>query len=138
MRLDVTRRADSAARALILLVRAERRMKAAELAEQLGTTAGFMPQIIGPLVSRGWVRSEPGPTGGYLATVSLDTVSVLDVIESVDGPTDSGRCVVADRWCDGRDACTLHEAWARARESLLDDLRSTRLAAFADRVELLR
>lgn len=43
------------------------------------------------------MRSEPGPTGGYVVTIDLAEVSVLDVIESVEGPTDTGRCVPEDR-----------------------------------------
>ena len=56
-----------------------------ELAELLGTTAGFVPQIIGPLVQRGWIRSDPGPTGGYwcLLTPPPTRCSVLDVIEAM-------------------------------------------------------
>lgn len=131
MRLEVTRRADLAAQALVALSVAEGRMKSAELATRLDTTSGFVPQVVGPLVEREWVRSDPGPTGGYTALVSLDDVSVLDVIEAVDGPTDTGRCVVEGRPCAGRNTCSLHKAWSHARESLLAELRTTPIADWA-------
>lgn len=129
MRLEVTRRAELAVRALAVLGRAPRHWKAPELAEQLGTTPGFVPQVVGPLVKAGWVRSDPGPTGGYVSRVGLDDVSVLQVIEAVDGATDHGRCVVADRPCDGGLPCALHHAWARARGELLDVLGGTPISA---------
>ena len=68
----------------------------------------FVPQVLGPLVRAGWVRSDPGPTGGYRCQVVLSEVSVLQVIEAVDGATDVGRCVVADRPCQAADPCVLH------------------------------
>lgn len=43
------------------------------------------------------MQSEPGPTGGYVVTIDLADVCVLDVIEAVDGPTATGRCVLEDR-----------------------------------------
>ena len=64
MRLEITRRADLASRALLLLARDGGRVKSADLAAALDTTAGFVPQILGPLVERGWIAPVPGPTGG--------------------------------------------------------------------------
>ena len=65
MRLEITRRSDLATRALIELARLGRRTKSAELAEAIGTTPGFLSQAMTPLAAKGWVRSEPGPSGGY-------------------------------------------------------------------------
>jgi Rrf2 family protein len=131
MRLEVTRRSDLATKALIALAAAGRRVKAAELAEWLGTTAGFVPQVAAPLVANGWIRSDPGPTGGYVTVASLDDVSVLDVIEAVEGPTDTGRCVLEDRPCSGGGQCALHVPWTRARANLLAELSGTSVAQVA-------
>jgi Rrf2 family protein len=121
MRLEVTRRADLAVRTVALLAPG-RRVKGSELADALGTTPGFVPQVVGPLVKAGWVVSEPGPTGGYRLAVPVGSLSVLDVVEAVDGPTDNGRCVVADRPCGRGPECALHGAWARARKELVASL----------------
>lgn len=128
MRLEITRRADLAIRAMVLLGAAPHRMKASELAEALETTVAFVPQVVGALVKAGWLRSDPGPTGGYRATVDLREISVLQVIEAVDGPTDAGRCVVADRACQAAEPCALHNAWGRARHELLGVLQATPLS----------
>jgi Rrf2 family iron-sulfur cluster assembly transcriptional regulator len=128
MRLEITRRAELAVRAMVVIGGAGGRLKSAVIAGELGTTSAFVPQVVGPLVRAGWVRSDPGPTGGYAACASLDEVSVLEVIEAVDGATDVGRCVVADRPCDAGSRCALHVAWTRARSELVDELGATRLS----------
>lgn len=132
MRLEVSRKADLATRTLIELAHTGRRSKASELAAAVGTTPGFLSQVIAPLASRGWVRSDPGPTGGYSATVGLDDVSVLDVIEAVEGPSDSGRCVLEDRPCGAERQCALHVPWTRALTSLLKELADTPLSSILD------
>lgn len=104
-------------------------MKSSELAALVGTTPGFLSQAMTPLVLQGWVRSEPGPTGGYVPVVGLDEVSVLDVIEAVEGPTQTGKCVLEDRPCSGGAACALHVPWSRARDHLLAELAATPLSA---------
>jgi Rrf2 family protein len=131
MRLEITRRAELAVRAMVALGGDAGRMKAPALADALGTTCGFVPQVIGPLVKAGWVRSDPGPTGGYAGCVDLGEISVLEVIEAVDGATDAGRCVVADRACDTAAPCSLHVAWVRARSELVEVLGGTSLADVA-------
>ena len=129
MRLEITRKADLATRALLELVDVGRRSKSSELAERLGTTPGFLSQVVAPLAAKGWVRSDPGPSGGYVATVALDEVSVLDVIEAVEGPTDTGRCVLQARTCSGDGPCALHGAWSHARSQLLAELDGMALSA---------
>lgn len=129
MRLEITRRSDLATRALIELARLGRRTKSTELAEAIGTTSGFLSQAMTPLAARGWIRSEPGPSGGYLLTADLAEVSVLDVIEAIEGPSDAGRCVLEDRPCAASGPCALHQPWQRARSQLLDELSTSSLAA---------
>jgi Rrf2 family iron-sulfur cluster assembly transcriptional regulator len=131
MRLEVTRRTDLATRALLALAATGERRKASELAEALGTTPGFLSQAMTPLVQRGWVRSEPGRSGGYTAAVPLADVSVLDVVEAVEGETDKARCVLEDRPCAGGGLCALHDAWTQARHHLLHELAETSLASVA-------
>lgn len=131
MRLEVTRKADLATRAIVVLGVTGRRMKSAELAKQLETTPGFIPHVLSPLVARGWVRSDPGPTGGYTAVTPLAEISVLSVIECIDGPSESGMCVVEGRPCQPEDPCALHGAWTRARAALLAELEATPVSEFA-------
>ena len=131
MRLEISRRADLAVRAMVLLGGSPQRWKAQALADALDTTAGFVPQVVGPLVKAGWVRSDPGPTGGYAGACALAEVTVLQVIEAIDGATDQGRCVVADRECAGREPCSLHVAWASARHELMKSLGATSLSTVA-------
>ncbi|MEM1334174.1 MAG: Rrf2 family transcriptional regulator [Actinomycetota bacterium] len=127
----MTRKADLAVRALIAVAAAATddrdRLKGRDLAERLETTAGFLPQVMTPLVQAGWVRSDPGPTGGYTLAVDLGAISVLDVVEAVEGPTDTGKCVVAEKACDADRPCALHVAWSTARSRLLEALGGTRL-----------
>ena len=115
-------------RSLQALGAAPDRMKGPELAEAVGSTSGFLSQVLTPLVRSGWVRSEPGPAGGYSLIIDLANVSVLAVIEAIEGPTDTGRCVLADGPCNDERTCALHFPWQRARSELLAELAKTSVA----------
>lgn len=136
MRLELMRRTELALKALTFLhARAtsggasaqqlDGRVKASEIAEVVDTTLAHVPHVLAPLVSAGWVTSSPGPTGGYRATNEAGSVSLLALIEAVEGPVDDRRCVLADRSCAEEGHCALHIPWQSARTALCDELAST-------------
>jgi len=112
----------------VLLSAADSRRKGSSLAADLDSTAGFLSQVMAPLVKAGWVRSDPGPSGGYSLDSDLDSISVLEVIEAIEGPTANGQCVLQNRACDEAGPCVLHESWSDARSQLLDRLASTSMS----------
>ncbi len=127
MRLELTRKTDLALRATRVLSAAERQVKGAELASAIGTSPQFISQVMTPLVREGWIDSEPGPTGGYTLAVQPVDISLLDLIEAVEGPTADGRCVLRGTPCPPVEPCALHDAWTRARDALLHELSETPL-----------
>jgi Rrf2 family protein len=118
MDLRFSRRTYLAMRALRELHGSEDQLSGSALAERIETTSPFLPQVLGPLVKAGWVESQPGPGGGYRLAVSLSDVSLLAVIETVEGPTETGQCVLRDGPCPGTESCAVHEAWQSARADL--------------------
>ena len=117
-----------AVQALSLLDGSKANMKAVDIAQAIGSSTGFVTQVLNPLVRQGWVVSEPGPTGGYSLENPLDSISVLDVIEAVEGPTSTEDCVLSDVPCNSKSVCALHFAWSKARTNLLDELEATSVA----------
>lgn len=99
------------------LIVADDRIPGRQLAEVIDTTAPFVSQVVTPLVQRGWLDSKPGPSGGYGLTVDPHTVTILEVIELIEGPIDNGVCVLVGGPC-GVDLCSVHEAWTEARKEL--------------------
>jgi len=128
MRLEITRKTDLALKAMIALGRSDTRRKGQDLAEQIDTTASFIGQIMAPLVREGWVESEPGRNGGYRLGIGLEDVSLRDLIEAIEGPTDNSRCVLRGTPCPPTESCALHDPWTRALTALLRELALTSLS----------
>jgi Rrf2 family protein len=128
VRLEITRKTDLALKAMMVLGTGEALCKGSELAERIDTTASFISQVMSPLVREGWIASVPGRNGGYRLDVDPDDVSVLELIEAVEGPADENRCVLRGTECPAVMNCALHDPWTRARTALLRELASTRLS----------
>ena len=130
MRLEITRRSDLAVRALCSLASGDK-TKGADLAERIGTSQAFVAQVMGPLVQAGWVQSDPGPTGGYSLVSELNSISMLDLIETMEGPSIDGTCVLRGGPCPADENCALHDAWLPARDALLQRLSEATIASAA-------
>jgi Rrf2 family protein len=133
LKLEITRRSDLAVRALRALGSQDDRIKGTELAELIDSTTGFLPQVLAPLVRQRWIDSVPGPTGGYRLAVDLDDISLLDVIEAVEGPVEQDICVLDSGDCDKTNRCAIHEAWMAARDRLYEELAGTTISRVAHR-----
>ena len=135
MKLGLKKKTDLALRAVLALAEERERCKGSKLAERIGTSAPFIGQVISPLVRQGWVTSDPGPAGGYRIAADLAKVSLLQLIEAVEGPTKDDRCVLWGTPCPRAEPCALHDPWKRARRALLRELDATSLAAVAAKNE---
>ena len=125
MRLEISRKTYLALRAFAHLGEADDRVKGKDLAEAIGTSTSFLAQVMTPLVREGWVESEPGRGGGYKTAKDPEEISVLELIEAVEGPTDSDVCALRGGPCNSVEKCGIHDAWVRARTVLMDELATT-------------
>jgi len=126
--LETERALGRGAREAMRLGRSEARCKGNDLAERIDTTASFISQVMAPLVRKAWVESEPGRNGGYLLNADLEDVSLLELIEAVEGPSENDRCVLRGTPCPAVEDCALHDPWTRARSALLRELALTSLS----------
>lgn len=122
MRLLASKKSELALQAIKRLATAGQTISGATLARQLKTSPAFLSQCLTPLVAQGWVVSKTGPEGGYTVAPRLKRLSVLQVIEAIEGPTVNQHCVVSDRRCGIDPPCSMHATWAVARSALQQSL----------------
>ena len=79
-------------------------------------------KVVQRLVRRGLLRSVPGPSGGYQLSRTPERISILDIIQAIDGPGALEVCVLGFPACNDRTPCALHPTWNAARRSLLPAL----------------
>jgi Rrf2 family protein len=131
MRLELTKRADYAIRAVLALARAAdgERLSVRRVAEDQSVPERFLTQVMRDLVRAGLVEGAVGRTGGYrLAKPSTET-SLLDVVEAVEGDSHRQVCILRGGPCSLDGVCGVHAAFAAAETDVLRRLRNTSVAA---------
>ncbi len=129
MRLELTKKTDLAFQAIdIIASHPGDRVGGAQLADLLGVSAQYLPHVMAPLTRAGWISSVSGPHGGYVLSVDLSDVSLLDLVEAVEGPMETSRCLHLGPIHGQDQHCALHGPWTRAREAMVEELRRTSLS----------
>lgn len=137
MRLELTRRGDYAIRAMLALARAgdDTWLSVSRIARAMSIPARFLPQVMADLTRGGLVRAATGRTGGYQLARRPDAVSLLEVIEAVEGESRRRTCVLRGGPCGSDGHCAVHETFFRAQEALLAVFATTTLEALAREVD---
>jgi Rrf2 family protein len=77
---------------LLALVPPDRTLSAARLAEYHGVAAPYLAKHLQALVRGGVLESVPGPRGGFRIARPAGEITVLDVVQAIDGDEPSFSC----------------------------------------------
>jgi Rrf2 family protein len=133
VRLGLTRRSEYAIRAAILLAGDSRMRSSREIAAATDVPERFMARILVELVGSGLIEARIGRTGGYRLARPAADISLLELVETIEGPSRSTRCVLRERACEPGQPCAIHPVWASAQSGLIDTLAATTLADLVER-----
>ncbi|MDI6871188.1 MAG: Rrf2 family transcriptional regulator [Bacillota bacterium] len=84
----------------------------------------FLLRTLRLLVKAGIATSQRGVGGGYALARSPEEVTLLDVVEAVEGPIRINRCLLDPEYCGKRwaDHCPVHQALAGVQSALRHEL----------------
>lgn len=131
MRLELTKRADYAIRAVLALARAAdgERRSVRQVAADQRIPVRFLPQVMGDLAQAGLVEATVGRSGGYRLAKPSKEISLLDVVEAVEGDSRRRICILRGGPCALDGVCDVHAVFAAAQEDVLRRLSATTIAA---------
>lgn len=126
---------------LLALVPEGRTLSAASLAEFHGVPTAYLAKTMQALAREGIVESVPGRNGGYRLVRRAEDVSLLDVVEAVEGRDPCFRCTEIRRRGPTKTrasrygpVCAIAEAMYRADVAWRKELRRTTLADLLTRL----
>ena len=132
MKLTPTNRTDYAIRALIYLANHQgAHAKAADIASTMDIPTGFLHQVLQELQRARIVSSRSGPAGGYRLAGPPEDITILEIVETLEGPIQTSECALRGGPCHWDEVCAMHWVWSSARAALSDSLRAATLARVA-------
>jgi len=130
--MQITRQADYAIRAIYYLsnLGAEKRASTSEIAQKQHIPPSFLAKIISQLSVAGLLHTSRGARGGVTLAHDPKDITILDVVEAIDGPILLNECVEDAHGCVFDKDCPMRVMWSELQEDLVSRLGSTTFADF--------
>ena len=125
--MQITRQADYAVRAVLYLARIEGNQRAAtsQVAQEQHIPPSFLAKIISQLSIAGLLHTSRGARGGVTLAREPKDITLLEVIEAIDGPIMLNECVGDASTCTFDEDCPLRPVWCEAQNELVARLKAT-------------
>lgn len=108
-------------------------LSAAEIADRTGISQPATAKIMKLLAQAGLVQAARGKDGGYLLTRSPEQVSIVQIIEAMEGPIALTACVTtATDPCSSRHSCFISGNWEKVNLAIAGALEGVTLAEMID------
>ncbi len=103
-----------------------------EIAESMDIPAQFLGKVAQQLARAGIIAIHQGARGGYELLRRPAEITLLSLVEAIDGEIFLNDCIHRPSSCERHSICAVHSVWDRARRQLRDTLGSTSLDALVE------
>ena len=98
------------------------------MAARQGISAKYLWQIVNLLKTAGFVRGTRGPKGGYVLLRDPNSITLLDVIQVLEGPVSFVECVDDPAFCARVEDCVAHSVWSEVSQAVREALQKITLS----------
>jgi len=113
----VTRETDYAVRCVLYLAREKDHIaNVSEIAHAMHIPKTFLAKILQRLIRKGIIGSLRGMHGGFKLAKKNTDISLLDIMEAIQGPASINVCAVDSKKCQLSSLCTVHPVWVDIRK----------------------
>jgi len=102
-----------------------------DISKRQSISLSYLEQLFSRMRRVGLVKSIRGPGGGYKTAIDYNTLTVKDIITSVEEQIDATQCGGNEN-CHEGGRCITHNLWASLNHKILDYLESLTLAQLID------
>jgi Rrf2 family protein len=139
MMFRISRRLDYGLQLMIALANdpESKPQSTASLAEKLQIPLPFLHQIGHMLMQAGLIKASPGPHGGVRLNKPVESITVLQIVEILEGPVTLHPCGECNENCARFDACSAQFAWNDLQDVVLHHMGSVTLDSLAQTAQQL-
>jgi Rrf2 family protein len=125
--MQITHQADYATRAILYLAQhgKDRHIATGKIAREQKIPPSFLAKIVSQLSIAGILNTSRGAHGGIWLARDPEDISLLEVVEAIDGPIRLNICSDGAGECSLEETCQLHPIWREAQDQLVTKLKNT-------------
>ncbi len=98
-----------------------------EVAKSEGITEKYAEQIVRLLKIGGLLTSQRGVQGGYILSYPPSSITLLQIIETIEGKFSIIDCLSNDEKCERTSICVVRNVWNKLTDNIVNFLKSITL-----------
>ena len=133
--MELTRKGEYAIRGIIYLASksTDQICLLSEIASAVDVPQTFLAKIFQQFSKVGLVKSYRGTGGGFVLGRAANTITLLEVVEAVEGTIAPNRCVINAGECSREKVCPLHPVWKNVQLQVRDILSGITMQELAEK-----
>lgn len=118
--MELTRKGEYAIRGIVYLATQpiDQVCLLSDIAAAVDVPQTFLAKIFQQFSKIGLVRSYRGTGGGFILGRAPEKITLLEVVEAVEGPIIPNRCVTSEGECDRSNTCNVHPVWINVKDQV--------------------
>jgi len=131
--MELTRKGEYAIRGIVYLAGRpiDKVCLLSDIAAAVDVPPTFLAKIFQQFSKMGLVKSFRGTGGGFMLGRLPEKITLLEVVEAVEGPIIPNRCVGTPADCERSGTCNVHPVWMRVQEEVRGALAGVTLKELA-------
>ncbi len=132
--IQVTKAGEYGIRAMGYLVNHGRdsKISIADISQARHIPEPYLRKLLKPLIQKQIVVSIRGVAGGVKLGRNPNEISLLEVVEALEGPIALNSCLGRDTSCEYIETCGMHSVWSEAQNAMFAVLSRKTLASLID------
>ena len=129
-----SKRAEIAIQSMLLLATKGNNQSAdaRSISEELVIPKMFCAKILQELKYAGFLTSKKGKNGGFCLVENGNNITILQIIEAIDGKYVFGNCLLGFRYCSDEHPCPVHHRWSSLRNDIYEMLNQLSIGDLQD------
>lgn len=120
----IKRKTDYAIRSILYLCEKKERMADVnEISKKKHIPKIFLAKILQKLSKKSIVKSLKGRKGGFYLAKDPSKLTLMEIIEIMQGPISINICAVEKRKCKFSNICSVHPVWVEMRKEIEKELK---------------
>ena len=109
------------------------KVKIKDISGRQNISQKYLEQIVSVLTKNNLVKGERGPQGGYVLARPASEITVIEVVQQMEGNSSLVPCITADGVvCDRKDRCTTIDMWKRIDDAIISIMSETTIQDLLD------
>jgi Rrf2 family protein len=93
-----------------------------EIADAQEVPRAYLAKIFQTLSKKGFLKSTRGPGGGFELRRPPEQISMLEIIETMEGAIKLNDCLISVGYCHRDQVCAVHDVWKAAQDKFIEYL----------------